>query len=87
VCHARGCQRAQRPSHEDASGRFRIVLNGIIENHLELRRRLAADSIALSSDTDAEVVAHLIAPDWATPRSDPRLTLRQAHLDARITSR
>jgi glutamine---fructose-6-phosphate transaminase (isomerizing) len=47
--------------HEDASGRFRIVLNGIIENHLELRARLAADSIRLSSDTDAEVVAHLIA--------------------------
>jgi glucosamine--fructose-6-phosphate aminotransferase (isomerizing) len=47
--------------HEDASGRFRIVLNGIIENHLELRERLAADMVYCSSDTDAEVVAHLIA--------------------------
>jgi glucosamine--fructose-6-phosphate aminotransferase (isomerizing) len=47
--------------HEDASGRVRIVLNGIIENHLELREQLAADLIEFSSETDAEVVAHLIA--------------------------
>ncbi len=50
--------------HEDASGRFRIVLNGIIENHLALRDRLAADLITLRSDTDAEVVAHLIAMNY-----------------------
>ncbi len=47
--------------HADVSDRFRIVLNGIIENHLELRERLAADLVTLRSDTDAEVVAHLIA--------------------------
>jgi glucosamine--fructose-6-phosphate aminotransferase (isomerizing) len=47
--------------HQDASGRVRIVLNGIIENHLELRERLAADLVHFESETDAEVVAHLIA--------------------------
>ena len=50
--------------HEDASGRFRIVLNGIIENHRELRERLAGDLVWLRSDTDAEVVAHLIALNY-----------------------
>ena len=50
--------------HQDASGRVRIVLNGIIENHLELRKRLAADLIEFSSETDAEVVAHLIALNY-----------------------
>jgi glutamine---fructose-6-phosphate transaminase (isomerizing) len=50
--------------HEDASGRFRIVLNGIIENHLAIRERLAADLIMMRSDTDAEVVAHLIALNY-----------------------
>ncbi len=50
--------------HEDASGRFRIVLNGIIENHRELRERLARDLVTLRSDTDAEVVAHLIALNY-----------------------
>jgi glutamine---fructose-6-phosphate transaminase (isomerizing) len=49
---------------EDASGRFRIVLNGIIENHLAIRDRLAADLITMRSDTDAEVVAHLIALNY-----------------------
>src|ERR1700733_12255181 len=42
--------------HEDASGRLRIVLNGIIENHQELRVRLAEWSVRLRSETDAEVV-------------------------------
>lgn len=56
--------------HADASGRFKIVLNGIIENHLELRDRLAADLITLRSDTDAEVVAHLIAQNYAGSLAD-----------------
>ena len=47
--------------HEDASGRVRIVLNGIIENYIDLRERLRADGVQCSSDTDAEVVAQLIA--------------------------
>jgi glucosamine--fructose-6-phosphate aminotransferase (isomerizing) len=50
--------------HEDASGRFRIVLNGIIENYRPLRERLAADLIECASDTDAEVVAQLIALNY-----------------------
>ncbi|HWT23327.1 MAG TPA: glutamine--fructose-6-phosphate transaminase (isomerizing) [Solirubrobacteraceae bacterium] len=37
-----------------------IVLNGIIENHAELRRRLNADGERFASETDAEVVAHLV---------------------------
>jgi glucosamine--fructose-6-phosphate aminotransferase (isomerizing) len=47
--------------HADASGRFQIVLNGIVENYLQLRARLSAAGIECVSDTDAEVVAHLIA--------------------------
>jgi glutamine---fructose-6-phosphate transaminase (isomerizing) len=47
--------------HADASGRIWIVLNGIIENYLALRARLAEQMIDCSSETDAEVVAHLIA--------------------------
>jgi glutamine---fructose-6-phosphate transaminase (isomerizing) len=56
--------------HEDSSGRFRIVLNGIIENHLELRQRLAADLVEFSSETDAEAVAHLIALNYAGDLAD-----------------
>jgi len=46
--------------HTDANGRIWIVLNGIIENYLELRRRLERDLVPFTSDTDAEVLAQLI---------------------------
>jgi glutamine---fructose-6-phosphate transaminase (isomerizing) len=47
--------------HWDTSGRVHIVLNGIVENWAELRDRLAAEGADFTSETDAEVVAHLIA--------------------------
>ena len=47
--------------HCDGSGRIWIVLNGIIENYLDLRHRLERDLVHFSSETDAEVLAHLIA--------------------------
>jgi glutamine---fructose-6-phosphate transaminase (isomerizing) len=50
--------------HSDSSGRVHIVLNGIVENHAALRRRLQAAGEVFSSETDAEVVAHLIASHY-----------------------
>jgi glucosamine--fructose-6-phosphate aminotransferase (isomerizing) len=47
--------------HSDTSGRVHIALNGIVENWSDLRDRLAAEGAEFSSETDAEVVAHLIA--------------------------
>src|SRR5215212_2809494 len=47
--------------HWDTSKRFHIVLNGIVENWTELRDRLKAEGAEFTSETDAEVVAHLIA--------------------------
>jgi glucosamine--fructose-6-phosphate aminotransferase (isomerizing) len=47
--------------HFDTSERVHIVLNGIVENHAELREELAAAGARFTSETDAEVVAHLIA--------------------------
>jgi len=46
--------------HVDCSGRFAIVLNGIVENYLSLRTELQAEGHAFTSETDAEVVAHLL---------------------------
>ncbi|HEX5594212.1 MAG TPA: glutamine--fructose-6-phosphate transaminase (isomerizing) [Solirubrobacterales bacterium] len=50
--------------HDDSSGQVHIVLNGIVENHSELRRRLQEAGQDFSSETDAEVVAHLIASHY-----------------------
>ena len=47
--------------HWDTSERFHIVLNGIVENWTELRDRLKDEGAEFTSETDAEVVAHLIA--------------------------
>jgi glucosamine--fructose-6-phosphate aminotransferase (isomerizing) len=47
--------------HFDTSERVHIVLNGIVENHAELRRELMEEGARFTSETDAEVVAHLIA--------------------------
>jgi glutamine---fructose-6-phosphate transaminase (isomerizing) len=47
--------------HWDTSKRLHIVLNGIVENWTELRDRLTGEGAEFTSETDAEVVAHLIA--------------------------
>ena len=46
--------------HTDCTGRFAIVLNGIVENYLSLRAELREEGHEFTSETDAEVVAHLI---------------------------
>ncbi len=47
--------------HLDAEGRIAIVHNGIIENFKEIRGKLQSEGVAFSSDTDSEVLAHLIS--------------------------
>ncbi len=53
-----------RPSeanaHPHVAGKIAVVHNGIIENHVTLRRELEARGVSFSSDTDTEIVAHLI---------------------------
>ncbi len=53
---------AERNAHPHMSGeRVAIVHNGIIENHAELRAELEAKGYRFSSETDTEVIAHLLA--------------------------
>src|SRR5947199_1385161 len=47
----------------DAS-KLAIVLNGIVENYRELRDQLIADGHHFTSETDAEVVVHLLEADY-----------------------
>ncbi|UPM42259.1 glutamine--fructose-6-phosphate transaminase (isomerizing) [Halocatena salina] len=46
--------------HRDCTGRVAVIHNGIIENYQELRDELAAEGHEFHSDTDTEVVPHLI---------------------------
>jgi glucosamine--fructose-6-phosphate aminotransferase (isomerizing) len=53
---------AKRNAHPHMSGvRVAVVHNGIIENHAQLRDRLVALGYVFTSDTDTEVIAHLMA--------------------------
>ncbi len=47
-------------AHPHVSGGLAVVHNGIIENHEALRARLKADGFIFTSETDTEVIAHLI---------------------------
>jgi glucosamine--fructose-6-phosphate aminotransferase (isomerizing) len=51
--------------HFDTADRVHIVVNGIVENYLHLRRRLSDMGAVFTSETDAEVIAHLIAHHMA----------------------
>ncbi len=47
--------------HSDDDERVHVVVNGIVENYMEIKQALLADGATFSSETDAEVVAHLIS--------------------------
>ncbi len=46
--------------HQDCTGRIAVVHNGIIENYQELKRELQAKGHKFSSETDTEVISHLV---------------------------
>jgi len=77
--HGRVTEENAHP-HSDEEGRINIVLNGIVENHTELRRDLLAQGHEFSSETDAEIVAHLIERHY---RGDLTAAVRAAFADLR----
>ncbi len=50
--------------HLDGTGRFAIVHNGIIENYAELKKMLIGRGCKFVSDTDSEVIAHLVSESY-----------------------
>ncbi len=77
--HGRVTEENAHP-HTDGSGRVHIVLNGIVENHAKLRARLEAEGEPFSSETDAEVVAHLVAHHY---EGDLAAAVRAAYAELR----
>jgi len=77
--HGRVTEENAHP-HDDSSGKVHIVLNGIVENHAGLRKRLQAEGEEFTSETDAEVVAHLIAAHY---EGDLAAAVRAAYAELR----
>jgi len=62
--HGRVTEENAHP-HLSGDGRVAVVMNGIIENYVELRRDLQGQGVVFTSETDAEVLPHLIARHYA----------------------
>src|SRR5260221_2867121 len=85
IAHTRWATHGRAPEenahpHDDDSGHVHSVLNGIVENHASLRKGLEADGEVFTSETDAEVVAHLIADRY---EGDLAAAVRAAYAELR----
>ena len=70
--HGRPTEENAHP-HRDCTGRLVVVHNGIIENYLELKQELQREGHAFLTETDTEVVAHLVEREMR-----PGVTLEDA---------
>ena len=57
--HGRPCEENAHP-HQDCTGSLVVVHNGIIENYLPLKRKLKEEGHTFRTETDTEVIAHLV---------------------------
>ncbi|MEA2202068.1 MAG: hypothetical protein QOI89_2664 [Solirubrobacteraceae bacterium] len=67
--HGRVSEENAHP-HYDSADRIHVVVNGIVENYMALKERLIAGGSVFTSETDAEVIAHLIAEHYAGDLAD-----------------
>ncbi|HXM87609.1 MAG TPA: glutamine--fructose-6-phosphate transaminase (isomerizing), partial [Solirubrobacteraceae bacterium] len=61
--HGRVSEENAHP-HYDNRDRIHVVVNGIVENYMTLKARLSAAGSVFTSETDAEVIAHLVAAHY-----------------------
>jgi glutamine---fructose-6-phosphate transaminase (isomerizing) len=72
--HGRPTEENAHP-HRDCTGRIVVVHNGIVENYLELKRELAGEGHAFVTETDTEVIAHLIEQEMRSAESSGKTML------------
>ncbi len=80
--HGRPTEENAHP-HRDQSGNVVVVHNGIIENYLTLKERLQADGHEFHTETDTEVVAHLIGHYVDTEELSLEVAVRKAVAELR----
>ena len=68
--HGRPTEENAHP-HRDCTGRVVVVHNGIVENYLALKQELAAQGHRFVTETDTEVIAHLVEQELASGKPMP----------------
>src|SRR6202162_6307942 len=75
--HGRPTEENAHP-HRDCTGRIVVVHNGIVENYLSLKKKLIAEGHKFSTETDTEIIAHLIEKFFMKPANGSRPSLEEA---------
>ncbi|MBV9480199.1 MAG: glutamine--fructose-6-phosphate transaminase (isomerizing) [Acidobacteria bacterium] len=75
--HGRPTEENAHP-HRDCTGRVVVVHNGIIENYLALKRKLVEEGHQFSTETDTEIIAHLVEKYFLKTGNGHRPSLEEA---------
>jgi glucosamine--fructose-6-phosphate aminotransferase (isomerizing) len=75
--HGRPTEENAHP-HRDCTGRIVVVHNGIVENYLSLKRKLTEEGHTFTTETDTEIIAHLIEKYYLKTGNGDRPKLEEA---------
>src|SRR5579864_3486787 len=75
--HGRPTEENAHP-HRDCTGKIVVVHNGIVENYLSLKKKLIEEGHRFSTETDTEVIAHLIEKAFDAKANGHRPSLEEA---------
>src|SRR6266576_1295541 len=75
--HGRPTEENAHP-HRDCSGKVVVVHNGIIENYVSLKKKLAEEGHRFTTETDTEVIAHLVEKYSTASGNGHRVSLEDA---------
>ena len=75
--HGRPTEENAHP-HRDCTGKIVVVHNGIVENYLSLKKKLTEEGHKFTTETDTEIIAHMVEKYFAQSGNGHRPTLEEA---------